>query len=74
MKREYCRCWLDDENPNENSSVATLDLGFDENKYFCSLECLVTWIVGFSFHHFGERKTNTLIEESKIEEGGEKNE
>ena len=70
MKCEYCRCFLDDKKP----SIAELDLGLDENKYYCSIKCLVTWIIGFSFVHLGEIKTNILIEDSKIEEGGEKNE
>ena len=61
MKCEYCRCEL----CNENQSVAELDLRLDEIKDYCSIECLVTWVIGFSFCHFGDRKTNSLIKKSQ---------
>jgi len=64
MKCEYCRCELNNENP----PIAALDFGLDESRdfrYFCSSECLIMWLISFSFIHFGERKTNALIKESQ---------
>ncbi|OIO41732.1 hypothetical protein AUJ62_01840 [Candidatus Pacearchaeota archaeon CG1_02_32_21] len=68
MKCEYCRCELNNENQSENQSIAALDFGLDESRdfrYYCSAECLVTWVIGFSFCHFGDRKTNSLIKKSQ---------